>query len=58
MSEDEIKANAPDGCTHYATDGIILTYLRMGKKGWCFYSKIKNNWNGWNNYFDLDIKPL
>lgn len=58
MGIEEIKRNAPEGSTHYATDGILFTYLRRGKKGWCFYSKIRNNWNGWNNYFGLVIKPL
>ena len=43
MTPEQIKANAPDGATHYATDDEgWLTYLRAESWGYvCPYSGLK-----------------
>lgn len=61
MSLEEIKANAPEGATHYDKVGY---YLKYTDQGWFAYSKLGHGWS--NHPFILSeeqmelykIKPL
>ncbi len=61
MTIEEIRANAPEGATHYDVDGDEIAYYMNDEGHWLGADDNGDWWNlfsGDFRYYDENLKPL